>query len=319
MNKKFLNIILVALFAIGMLASCSDDKNETSGISGEWSGENLAITYGDALLTNKAVKIADNKILLVNVIPGEPNITIDATTNDGTSFAGVSTNANRTVNVSGTIADNKLTAKVSVKASNSLTGTWNLSDANKGENSAIYCAIKTSTPTVIFGMSSTPSDNIVPPESVSLFISMIGGAMLPQVLKTVTFEEDGNITAEYAEALGSTTIIKSPKGMAFYNVIDNKAYISLNLGAIMAAKSDEDILTGLMLMAEQGIPLNIMSEGGFTTLYLGKDSLTKVTPLFPLVSTVLPDDFKMYSAIIDQLGTIINESTSFDLGITLKK
>ena len=80
MSKK-----LVYLFAlicsIGLFTGCSDDEEEKVDNSweelvGDYSGENLVLSYGDMALTGKKVSFSatsgnNGKLLLNNIIPGE--------------------------------------------------------------------------------------------------------------------------------------------------------------------------------------------------------------------------------------------------------
>ena len=92
--------------------------------------------------------------------------------------------------------------------------------------------------------------------TVSVIIKGMGGYLLPQLLKSVTLESDGNITAEYTsdelqlgeqklmfntlsadditDATQGRNYAKSPRGLAFWYLKNDLLYVKLNLPGIIS-------------------------------------------------------------------------------------
>ena len=195
----------------------------------------------------------------------------------------------------------------------------------------------------------------------------MAGKVLAACLRSVTFGKDGNITAEYASLDGidiqndimmSETFpyvrpesdwTASPVNLCTYYVKNNKVYVVPSIDMIMAAvgsnagakmKSENtggigDIIGGLdpALIAKitewltTGVPLNIKTENGITSLYLDKDSLS---PFFPLLSSMtdtivslIPEDMAGLLPFIgihlDLLPEVLTATTKLDIGLNLEK
>lgn len=315
MKKNLFYYLFAVICSVSLFASCSDDDDDTK--SGVYEGESLSLNYAGVPLSGKSAKLEGNTLTLTNLLPGESTLAMTVSF-DGDKMEGINSNAYRDVKISGSISNDKMNADVTVTSKVSdLIGTWVLPDVNVVGVPALYFALKTSKSEVEFG------DGMVSPDDVQNFVGYMGGSMLPMFLRDITFAEDGNITASYNSDMSTPVYTTSPKGMAFYNVVNDKLFISINLAGIIADTSKErDINNGiaeLMTLAEQGIPFTTENKDGFMKVYIGKDMLTKVTPLFPLLVDMMPKDFQSYGQMIVQLGTIINESTSADLGLMVSK
>lgn len=317
MKKNLFYYLFAVICSACIFTSCSDDDDDTK--SGTYEGENLSLTFDEVPLSGKSARLEGNTLTITNLLPGEPTLAM-AVSFDGDKIEGINSNTYRDVKVSGSISNNKMNANVTVTSKVSdLIGTWTLPDLNTTGVPALYFALKTSKTEVEFG------DQKETPETVQNFVSYMGSSMLPMFLRDITFAEDGNITASYNSDMSTPAYTTSPKGMAFYNVVDGKLFISINVAGIIAdtskerATNDLSGMTELIALAEQGIPFTMENKDGYMKVYIGKDLLTKVTPLFPLLVNMMPTDYQFYGKILVQLGTIIDESTSADLGLTVSK
>lgn len=166
--------------------------------------------------------------------------------------------------------------------------------------------------------------------------------MLCYTFKSVTFGDDGNITATYIDAAnGGTTEVTSPANIAQYVITgDNtmKVFIDpvLVIKAINAAqksKADIDIdATQIVQLFTNGFDLNYKIDNGMLTIYIGSDVLL---PILKQLSSILDEDtinmiidavknddsMKDYatiiSSILKSLPNIINTTTKIEIGINL--
>ncbi|MBD5356954.1 MAG: DUF4925 domain-containing protein [Bacteroides sp.] len=167
----------------------------------------------------------------------------------------------------------------------------------------------------------------MPVESIlgmTLAIPMIGEGdnlispieMLTVVLKSVTFSEDGNVTAEYLDSKDmSKGVIKSPAGLAQYVITsEGNLRLFLNPAAIIAntvtaTKSCatraadismivESLMQQLIPMLSQGVPVsygkaltdsegNLNEDPDIMSFFLGTETLL---PLLKAVSPLLADE-----------------------------
>lgn len=178
-------------------------------------------------------------------------------------------------------------------------------------------------------------------------------------LKSVTFGEDGNITANYLMTTGSAagTFVDSPKNIAQYVVANNKILLFLNPQAIAAfeaaaktrAADIQSILTQLLTnvapMFANGLPLSYgarLDENGeevndptVKSLYLDTEVLLPilkaVSPLFQdkdfvnlIVSMVGSDPAfesmaPMIEGLLSSFPEIIDTTSRIEIGVNLKK
>lgn len=170
---------------------------------------------------------------------------------------------------------------------------------------------------------SMPMETIV---GMTLVMPMIGNGedmispieMLTIVLKSVTFSEDGNVTAEYIDAKDMTKgVIKSPAGIAQYVITsEGNLRLFLNPAAIIAntvkaTKSRstraadvslivENLMQQLIPMLSQGIPVSygkaianaegeLNDDANVMSFYLGTETMLPV--LKAIVPLLADEDF----------------------------
>ncbi|WP_195438903.1 DUF4925 domain-containing protein [Parabacteroides goldsteinii] len=303
MSKK-----LVYLFAlicsIGLFTGCSDDEEEIVDNSweelvGDYSGENLVLSYGDMALTGKKVSFSatsgnNGKLLLNNIIPGENETTISNVEVKNSEFSGTATTTYANVEYAGSVKEKVMTLKLTVVMNdpNGWAKTYSLADYTTG---SIDGTITTLTGGLYMNWD---APDYVAAGSIAGLIRTIGGVIFPQVLQTVTLETDGNITASYykgaihfdpemikgllfgtASAPTSEEVkaliptsgwLEAPKNLAHWFVKDNKLYVKLNIIAIISQTTGENVdgMTEIISQILQGDPATIK---GLLSNMLGVD------------------------------------------------
>lgn len=209
--------VLKAIFAFCMtgliMASCSNDSETSamgvapSEINTNYTNKlaygdraNLALTYSGDSLIGKDVTFQTNdaktaELTLNSILPHESSTTIKnvALTPNGTggySFKGSSTSPlNTTFDYSGTVTKGKLSLDITnAKVPGSAIGTLKLvpyqTQSYEGETLVLHSAFFMSTDAPLVNQTYGMMGNII-------------GDLLDDVLNTVTFQPDGNITASY--------------------------------------------------------------------------------------------------------------------------
>lgn len=286
MSKK-----LVYLFAlicsIGLFTGCSDDEEEKVDNSweelvGDYSGENLVLSYGDMALTGKKVTFSatsgnNGKLLLNNIIPGEKETTISNVEVKNSEFSGTATTTYANVEYAGSVKEKIMTLKLTVVMNdpNGWAKTYSLADYTTGpleyngyENPN---AVLAGAGYVNYVCVTSSSDYGT---SYGAIFRGLFGILLPQVLNSVTLGTDGTITAKYikegkiefktdwifqsptkevVEALIPTSNwLDAPKHLAYWFHKDGKLYMKLDLGNIigqvMGSNADgmSDIITAVL-------------------------------------------------------------------------
>lgn len=279
-----------------------------------------------------------------SVIPGSATVTFpvnlvgDA---DNCTFAGTSATDYCTFAYDGNVTNETMTLNISdVKLKNiSLVGTYKLPDVYvpsewfEGEFElapfnvvrAIWNAEKGLPMSPDYEMPASSLLGVVfamPVIDVGTEADVTIPEALYNVLKTVTFCEDGNITAEYVDVENLTgTAVKSPKGLARYVVVDdNTIRVFLDPAAIIRAtmanesKSSraldinsliEGLMTNVVPMLANGVPVHygqaytdvvgtVNENEAVRSFYLGTETLL---PILKLAVPVLQDEETVNSIV----------------------
>lgn len=289
MSKK-LFYFFTLICCLSLFTACSDDDekqvdNSWQELVGEYSGENLVLSYGEMALTGKTVTFSatgstDGKLLLNNIIPGENETTISNVEVKNSEFSGTATTTYANVEYAGSVKDIIMTLKLTVVMNdpNGWAKTYRLADYTTGQ---IDGAVRALTGGLYMNWNA-PEYNAA--GSLSGLIRTIGGIIFPQLLQTVTLETDGNITANYykgaiqfdekmimpmlmfnrpaptAEEVNALIPtdgwLESPKNLAHWFVKDNKLYVKLNITAIISQSMGEnaDGMSEIISQVLQGEP-----------------------------------------------------------------
>lgn len=300
---------------------------------------------------------ADATVPVAGVIPGETSTTIEIlykVDGDKITFDGEDTKDGRVIKYSGEALDGSMTLNLEVTMpENELAGTsWNLQayDNVEYQTSPIHFVWEADKKIEIFqGFELTVNEIVL----MALRLPVIGGEItandaLIQILNEVSFNADGNIVAKYKNNLTETEYSTSPLNIAMYTVPSaSELRVYLNLAQIMANVSTSpaskatqmeimsNLLTMVMPMLSQGVPVSYTIVDGQMTAYLNSDVmiplLKAVSPLFtdPEFIQMIVDMVKndptmgamagMIEPIIAQLPEVISSTTKFEVGINMVK
>lgn len=276
----------------------------TSGLGtyiGTYSGTTLKLMYGDSELTGKSVVFdatqpQDASIKLTDVIPGDTVTLLTGIQLNDNGFSGSSTTTAGKVDYTGALKDKVLTLNLNVTMNDpqGWAGTYGLAEITYGTvkkwvtagGPTAYKEVEANdvaiSPFYISAKATIPSYSDfsgIPQyqqhvgklkttvETFPLMLRRILGAILPQVLKSINLEKDGNITAAYSSDTVtfnsnwamSTTFnadsvkalisqkkwLQSPKNLAYWFEKDNKLYIKLNVAAIINQAIEDNGQTGV--------------------------------------------------------------------------
>lgn len=247
---------------------------------GTYAAETLLLTYSESALVGKQVVFdatdGNNiSLLLKDIIPGEKETTITGIQIGNDGFSGTAATTNAEVKYTGTRKDKVLTLNLNVtmKDPGKWAKTYGLSPYISGPYEYEGMPIDS------WAFSGAMYSNWKAAENYSNILSLMfratGGILLPQVLKTVTLEPNGNIgaeycsgsikfeqdwvmgipitatapTAEFVNGLIPTSGWKvSPKNLAYWYEKEGVLYIKLNIAAIIAQEmgNDSDLLAGMI-------------------------------------------------------------------------
>lgn len=211
-----------------------------------------------------------------------------------------------------------------------MVGTWNVAEIEKDENDTfvsgpVQMTWETEKGTTIGGL---------PVTMIPAMGNGFGSIALSQVLKEVTLDPEGNITAVYADEVNLQKPIPNPewkdtgKGYATYQKVnDNQILVFLDLNKIMgsvASREDNNPLNQVMALVKNGIPVNIAYEGNKAYFYIDKALLDKIVPLMPALAEMISDDAMggmgaMLKGILKDFPNAWEKTTKFEVGLNLKK
>lgn len=304
MSKRLL-YLLTLICSICLFTACSDDDekeeveidNSWELVAGTYNSEKLALLYSEDSLPGKEVTFAatnstNGALTLKNVIPGEATTTISNITVANSEFSGTTSTTYADVEYTGSVKDEVMTLKLNVtmKDPNGWANTYNLADYVTGPFDYHGQAMTIPTSGALYANWIAEDDYV--DVLVPLF-RIAGGALLPQVLNTVTLENDGNITAEFmkkptitfdqswimgffftgnapsADVVNALIPSRSweiaPKHLAHWFVKDDQLYVKLNISTIIAqvmgteAEGLEDIIN-LVLEGNSGTIKPLLSS-----------------------------------------------------------
>lgn len=298
MKKNYL--FTVVLCVLSLFTSCNDDKDDSSSV---YVGDSLKLTLSGTTLSGKAVATDNTTITLNNVIPGEAELTLPITyTADG--FIGKVKNEYREVEVDATVRDGVAEVKVNLTETNPLGG--NTFTANEQSLSLDF---------------ETPKEKITfmgneyDAKMLPVLVESQGSLMLSQFLKGIRFEADGLIIVEFIKDGGTYLTLG---GYAFYNVVDEKIFVSLNMPAILSKSNINPLESVISMLGGVGIPFELSVKGNEASFKITRETLLPVAELLPYLATsgLIPEK---YATPIKELCTIIQQSTKFDLSLNLVK
>lgn len=299
MKKSFLSLFTV-LCALSVFTACDDDKD---GISSVYSGESLNLTLSGTTLSDKVVTTDNATITLKNIIPGEAEMALPVTYTAG-GFIGSVKNENREVKVDATIRDGVADVKVDLAETSPLGRNTFYINAQ-----SLSLDFETSKKTV------TLNGQEYEAKSLPLLVGSMGGPMLSQLFKGIRFGADGTIVVEFVRDDATYLTLA---GYAFYNVVGDKIFVSLNLPAILSKSYINPLESIVSMLYGVGIPLNLSVEGNKASFTITRETMLPIIQVLPFVDklNLIPEEYK---TVLTEVSTIIQESTKFDLSLNLVK
>lgn len=209
-----------------------------------------------------------------------------------------------------------------------IIGTWNVPavEVDENENFVEGC---------LFCVWEAPEDAtlwVLPIKDMPLLIESLGSAMIPQMLKDITFLKNGNIIATYSESgmdleNPNPVWVTSPEGYVSFELVnDSKLLLHLNEEKIqeeMKSKAEEELVENLFA---EGIPMNysISSDEKELKLFIDKDFMVKIAEVAPVIAELIPDDGldgmgALIKAILADMPNAFAKTTKFECGLRLTK
>ena len=263
--------------------------------------------------------------LAPGVIPGEVTTTISnvALTLDGETykFEGTDSQNGRTTEYKGQVEKGKLTLAINnVMPESKIQGTWNLADAQ------IVNIVWNSDKGILL----PGSTEEWPVENLVQIISMALDKPIKAALNTISFNNDGNIVADYNKD-GEKKV--SPLNIANYYMKDDKMYVQMNIAMLLTvinqtkAGFDMGAIAQFLPLLSEGVPLTCSVDGSNATITLEKDI---IVPLLSFVLTnetisglilkSIPENVKpMVEALLPQLTEVLSSTTEMKVSLNLKK
>ena len=175
-------------------------------------------------------------------------------------------------------------------------------------------------------------DEPYPVKDAISMVPMLLNAQLRSVLQDVTFNEKGQISATYKEEADDKDW-KVASDYATYQVVnENMITLFLNTSKITEDIDDAQEKAMVASMLEQfktGIPVHVSYPAANKAyFYVDKDFVAPIiTMLYAQVSQIPTEgmdkddlaQFKMLKAIVNQLPTIMDKTTTFEAGLELMK
>lgn len=339
--KKFSFVALTAMTAMASFTSCSSDENIPNIDRSFTDADGLTLTVNGTPMLGKTAKYVsdgNNAVLTLNstfdlslipgvesgsiagpgVIPGSPETVLKVPA--GSSFSGSSENAYCTWDYSGEVSETALKLDITnlELKDKSIAGKWTPQPYNANDDwssdeygtvysEPIYAVWESSAKFDFLGTPMPMSDILRLLMSIPLINNMevsVPDALCAS-LKDVTFGNDGNITATYADdetEEGTPVYAESPSNIAQY-VLTNKSDMRLFINPAGVIDADAkgisragegaslpdfnnllgNVIAQLTPMMSEGLPMHYNANGNELTVYLGTETL------LPLLKTnVLP-------------------------------
>lgn len=319
MKNKFLWLLILGVV---FFASCDDDDKAQT-----YSGDNLTLSVSGFDFSGREAVLDGSVLTLKQALPGESE-TVFSVTREGDKITGINSNSNREIILEGSVDGDKLDLNLILKAKSSMTAKWGLA-----ENAGLFFNVETDQEEVVLGEDSESVDEFVGT------VESLGSWVLPYLIRSISLEEDGNIVANYLQDMSKmmsdeAVFTDSPKGMALYNVVDDKIYVVLDINGIIAdatapktealslGRADYNPLTSLISMAETGIPLYLRDgENGTKEVYVDREFLLPIIKMLPALLAIygeqLGDMKEMVEGVVMMLSALIENSTKTELGLRL--
>lgn len=305
---------------------------------------------GGASVSFKSTSEKEGVASLIGIIPGVYNAEADSQSglavpvtmtldNDVYTFSGELNNDKvytaSTVKIEGKIENGVMTAEVTHQMTSDVVGKWNVKMSNPmmaevvfdfatatGKTTfsdALMELVKNGNPQMAGMIKQEMSD-----AELTVLIKTLLGMYVPN-LNSIEFTATGDVIITYTpmeEGAESATIA----GMLNYIIKDGKVSLVPNLGALMGMMSNTKAYNPAGILSGDGIPFNYAVNGSDLTLSLSQDVPMGLLPLVQgLVLPMLPSmgvdqgTADMITVIINEVSTILAQTTNFNVGLVLTK
>lgn len=219
-----------------------------------------------------------------------------------------------------------------------VVGTWNVPAVETDENETIV-----STPLNLIWEAGDATLSFLPVSALPQLANQLGGVMITQMLKDITFSNKADITAtindneinmDGSSEPAEPVWVATEPGYATYKLQGNKMLIFLNLDKLREEAGengdeiDETTFKDIIAFVEKGIEVNysLSNNDKELKLYIDKEYMTKIAAFAPTFAAMIPDDpdalgsfGPMVKGILSDLPAAMDKTTEFELSLTLKK
>ncbi len=304
----------------------------------EWEGKEARFNTSDG---EKAT------VTLKNIIPGETLSSFEVTlvpSTDSYAFNGsTTTSSGNVLQYEGSVRASLFTLNLKVEQpTNPMVGTWNLApidmDATTGEVHSMPLRLTWE----------ASGESAVMATQLAVFLSSIGSSYVQQYLQTITFGADGNISARYRSTRTDAVWTDSPLNICSFYSKNSLLYVSPDVRMITAlvqankaqaaalktstANADTramsvieiiSLLSQVLQWGQEGIPFHVRdNDNGTVSVFIDQATLAPILPLLPALIDYLPVDEAtagMISGLVEQMTSILPQTTRLELGIDLSK
>lgn len=206
-----------------------------------------------------------------------------------------------------------------------LLGQWNLSK----EATTIQWDPKEGIPNEEFSIHLPEISALGMPEQdlqlaiIPLMGPVIVNPMLSNLLQNISFLENGDIIATYAE---NGAWVNSPKGLISYGVIAKNEILSVKLSAeniiAQANITDKEVIKALKKAFKERISLKYSIENEALSIFIDKDSLNDFLPRIKSILSGLKlekETLDLINGILVQMPDVLNKTEVFKFGLNLDK
>lgn len=342
MRQKLFNLFAVLLVVISVCSSCSDDNKEKVRPDATFENQSLKLSMNGTAIENRSVAVkftsnTDAQITLNQVILGSNEATMPVKlvkTNTGSTITGEATMGETQVSVTGDLTNaDVLTLNVATKNTSKAVGKWYLQYQNGdfGVVPSMLVDLKTTKEKVIlFGI---PQD----PSALPNFFNIILGGYV-KALDWIEFKENGNVSLQF-DLDSNTPDVVFPDGSIVkegdikFFTREGKIYLAVSeklIGSLLPGGSkaiDPSQLPVEMTAGYIAIPMlfnnnNMNPEGALDqgkTLNIYADK-AMMQPMMPILTELVPENMVIVfpiKPIMKEMTVIIDESTSFEIGLIL--
>ena len=131
------------------------------------------------------------------------------------------------------------------------------------------------------------------------------------------------VSTSFTDVCLSSSVTAKVVGLGSFckKLMGGKLYISANIAGIIedVGRSTSDPLTEIMAVLERGIPFEVTKDTEKETMdvYMTRETLLPFMALLPMLGEIMPEEFQNYAGFITDLGPIIQEGKTAELGLVL--